>query len=215
MTAKEYTDWWGEAGVVSLNRTQYMGIVADLAAAEEREEWWKNVAATADKHRMEMMDEWDAADVCRDRLGEQLRLATVSEANAEAEANDLRGELAEANRQIDALAAEKRELQGKLEVAEHEWKAYREKWELDANVIASISLANAQLREALDKERKWFETEDKELSKCAKEFDDDGNYASRDRCLYNAIVTRGRAAEIRAALALPTDGLAQEEASHE
>ena len=59
MTAKEYTDWWGEAEVVSLNRTQYMGIVADLAAAEEREEWWKNVAVTADKHRMEMMAERD------------------------------------------------------------------------------------------------------------------------------------------------------------
>ena len=59
MTAKEYTDWWGAVKVVSLNRTQYMSIIADLAAAEEREEWWKNVAATADKHRMEMMDERD------------------------------------------------------------------------------------------------------------------------------------------------------------
>lgn len=36
MTSRQYTDWWGEAEVVSLKREQYMGIVADLAAAESQ-----------------------------------------------------------------------------------------------------------------------------------------------------------------------------------
>ena len=59
-----------------------------------------------------------ATEACRDGVGRQLRLATMAEANAEADANDLRGELAEANRQIDALAAEKRQLEASIPARE-------------------------------------------------------------------------------------------------
>ena len=114
MTAKEYTDWWGEAEVVSLNRTQYMGIVADLAAAEEREEWWKNVAATADKHRKDLMAERDELKESLHESNMQCARLNDMVAGLTRTVDDTVQELSEANRQIDALAAEKRELTAEL-----------------------------------------------------------------------------------------------------
>ena len=96
------------------------------------------------------------------------------------------------------------EMREKIAVELSWWKSDAEMGDcvMEAERICALFAEDRRdLVKALDEERNWFETEQVELSRIAKEYDEDGNHASRDRCLYNAMVSGRRAAGIRAALA--------------
>jgi hypothetical protein len=59
VTAKEWEKSFEGCWSVGQTEDHIKMLIADLAAAEEREAFWKNVADTADKHRMEMMADRD------------------------------------------------------------------------------------------------------------------------------------------------------------